>query len=264
VKRHSFFTGTLSALGFAAAALSPRDGLAEAVHGAWGASNALTIAPQTSEGALLGRFRLGVTRRLELSGRPLFSALVPGLEAKVQVWNNGSWFLATRTELLSPTPLLRVIAKEGAFGLLPASTQAGFGVILENALLLSHRLGSNQWGTLQGGGTMAIGRQDKLPLLEFPFLYARYTPIVSGGSLFLSVATNGELFGPSFGYEFATQLWLLPIAPARRFATETKMAVTWNISESRRLELGTHISINEFQIGWRSYWLPSIDYSWKW
>jgi hypothetical protein len=254
----------LTAAAFGAATFASRSGSAEQVHSRWGAPSALTIAPQTSEGALLGRFRLGVGDRLELSGRPLFSAFVPGLEAKIQVWNNGDWFLATRTEVMSPTPLLRVLAKEGAFGLLPPSTHAGLGAIVEQAFVLSHRLNGNQWGTLQAGATLALGRQERLPLLEFPFLYARFTPIVSGGSWFTAVATNGELFSPSFGYEFVAQVWLLPVVPKRRLATETKLLLTWNLSETRRLEVGAHVSINEFQIGWRSYWMPSVDYSWKW
>lgn len=240
-------------------------------HALWANASALTVRPQRLEGALLGRWTWGIHERVELRSHPVFSILVPALEAKVQLWNNmqlsdgAELFLSSRHQVSTPTPFLRLSSKEGAFGLLPAATDVPWTFLVENALLLTLRATEEHWITVQAGGVLAVPGASSAPLLDFPFLYQRYAALSAGATLFCGLALNGTFAGNLFSYSLESQLFALPLPmPGVQLAWENSLAVSWMPSDSQRVEVNVRAAVAEFPIGVRLHWFPGIDYGWAW
>lgn len=250
---------------FASVSASALADTAPRLHARWTDHSALTTRPNRLETAIFSHWGWGISERVELQSHPLLSVVYPHLAGKVQLWDDGTLFLSSRHELASPTPLLRTLARPGAFGLLPEHTPIPWIVLFENSLLFSVRLAEDTWLTLDGGGVVAIGKQSKEGALDFPFLYQRLVSVAGGATLTGGLTLGGSFANGRFGYEVRGQLWNLPVPePGLQIATEGSAQLDWYLSDSHRLELGARGEATEFPIGWRVHWFPTVDYGFAW
>jgi hypothetical protein len=157
------------------------------------------------------------------------------------------------------------VSKEGALGLLPADTDVPWTFLAENALLLTTRAAKDTWLTGYLGGGAALPRVTSVPLLDFPFVYQRFAALKSGATVFAGLALSGSFARHTFGYDFDSQVWALPLPePGIQLAWENSLALSWLASNTQRLEVNVRAAWAEFPIGVRFHWFPSLDYGWAW
>ena len=89
----------------------------------WSGSNALTVPNGRWEFGLFGASHYGLTDWIELSMHPLLVVVLPHLEAKLMAARDARHVLGLRARASYPTTFLDIVAKEGQFGLLPATSK---------------------------------------------------------------------------------------------------------------------------------------------
>jgi hypothetical protein len=229
----------------------------------WSGSNALTVPNGRWEFGLFGASRYGLTDSLELSLHPLLVVVLPHLEAKLMAARDARHVLGLRVRASYPTTFLDAVAKEGQFGLLPATSKPPFAVELAADALASSAWFDEQLVSVWVGAAVAVHEPFSpmdLPLLDFPFLYQRfaslYAPVVprTGFSFEGRVAT---------GIHYSTELvaYLMPGLPDVDGASALEHGVTLEarFSEHVALSGALRTSYAKYPYGRRVHFLPYLD-----
>lgn len=238
-------------------------------------------APTIKKGQLeigaLSASKWGMTDRVELGAHPIGMFLLPSARAKISWWyderpaghrHSTLWF-STLHRISVPTPFLYLLSREGSMGLVPADAEIPFALQLENAAIVSAGF-SDQLLSLSFGIGVAIEGSSDLPMIEFPFIYTTLAPLYAPYALRGSLSFEGPLYGP-FDYQLAHRMngfkpdadlaW--PDGPAPWvYAQETALRAQLRIGDSQRLSLGVTTSVAHYPIGYRFYWIPTVDYRW--
>jgi hypothetical protein len=221
----------------------------------------------------------GVTDRVELRAHPVGMFLFPSLRAKVNFWSAYSrglcpcrisqraWWFSTGHRIFVPSPLLGLLAKEGSGGLLPANTEIPLSLAMMNEAVLTRDLLGHLW-TLSAGVTVAGGRSNDLPMVEFPFLYSTLASLYSPFVVHMGLAVEGTVFGP-LDYEVAPRMvmfrpdegipWPGEDTPMA-YSQETKLGLHLRLGQHHRLCAGAALVIARYPIGVRSFLVPTLDY----
>jgi hypothetical protein len=229
----------------------------------WADHSALTTAKGRVEVGVFNQSSYGVTDRLELRTHPLWVFVLPQVHAKRRWFDGDTWHISSSHGLLYPTLFLDLVAKEGTLGLLPATTDIPQALLLQNAALLTARLGYDQWLTLEGGATVGPRTHDSL-LLDFPFLYSRFAalnaPIVPHAAVGALGASVSNL-----DYALYTKFSWLPLGDvSNAYSWETSAELGWSFSDELRLSLSARAEYARFPVGTHWYWFPLGDVQMAW
>ncbi len=245
---------------------------------AWSSNSALVIEEGRLELGAFSSASYGLTERIELRAHPIGLFLLPSVRGKINWWSaalrgtrsrraaRAYWFSSSH-RLFAPSPFLNLIAKEGSGGLLPANTDVPFSLAMTNEALLSRDLFGHLL-TLSAGFSVAVGRDEKLPMVEFPFLYSTLSPLYSPFVVHMGLTVSGTMWGP-FDYEVNPRMTLFrpdqdipwpgedtPMA----YSQETKATLHLRLGEHHRISAGAALAIARYPIGVRSFLVPTVDY----
>jgi len=235
---------TTIALALALLALVPAAaGRARAQSTPWSSSSALTMPG--------GRWELGL--------HPVLFFVLPHVEAKVHWLARGRWHLGSRHRLSYPTLFLQIVSREGALGLLPATTRVPLAVELDSDVLLSVQVGAGHLLTAEAGLSTAprLTPGDDLPLLDFPFLYSRFAALKSAVTATAGVGAEGSLF-EVLAYRLDLDINPLPLVPGG-YTVEQGGALGWRPSAHFELSAGYRLCHGRYPVGDRFHYLPFID-----
>lgn len=253
-------------------------GARSTVHAAeFAVDGAPTIKKGQFEIGVFSASKWGMTKRVELGANPIGMFLLPAARAKISWWydakpsghRHSTFWFSTLHRVSVPTPFLFLLSREGSMGLIPADTEIPFALQLENAAIVSAGF-SDQLLSLSAGIGVAIEGAGDLPMIEFPFIYTTLAPLYAPYVLRGSLSLEGPLHGP-FDYQviyrmngfrpYADLAW--PDGPAPWvYAQETALRVQLRIGTSQRLSLGVTTSVAHYPVGYRFYWIPTVDYRW--
>lgn len=197
----------------------------------WSTATAYTIPAGTLEAGLLQPVRYGFRSRIELS-TSLSSLVSPGIEVKIGWGRRGSWRLASQHSINYPTPLLRLVSREGIGGMLPPATKVPHLLSLRSRVLVTRALARRHWITVDAGIRWALWAGDhEMTTLDLPILYPRTAsfqgdPVLQvGGRLdgyggrALGYALGGNVFFVTGAAHLTfEQTGLVIFRPLRRFA----------------------------------------------
>ena len=224
--------------------------------------SARTIPKDRLELSLFQPWRYGVTDTLELSAQPLMF-LVPQLEAKVAWWSQERVTIGTRQRISYPTPLLKTVAKEGSFGLLPKTSKIPQAIILDLEALLTLEVAPSHLLTAWMGGSVAPrGSADNMPLLDFPFLYSRFAVLKTTAVYRLGVDYSGQL-GRYFRIAADFKVFVLPVV-AGGYSFEPGASLRWLLAKHVALEGGGRLEFAKFPAGNQFHYLPYVDVLLAW
>lgn len=245
----------------------------------WSTKSALTVERGRLEMGAFSSAVYGLSDRVELRAHPVGLFLFPALGAKVNFWSAYSqglcscrdseraWWFSTGHRLFVPSPFLRLVAKEGSGGLLPASTEIPFSLGMMNEAILTRDLLGHLW-SLRAGLTLALGRSDELPMVEFPFLYSTLASLYSPFVVHMGLAVEGTIWGP-LDYEVVPRMvmfrpdedipWPGDDTPMA-YSQETKLQLHVRLGEHHRLSGGAALVIARYPVGVRSFLVPTVDY----
>ncbi len=253
-----------------AAALALAAGLAlPAPARAWNAelqqASAATLPAGRMSTGVFAPLRWGVTDETELSLHPLLALVAPHLDATFGWGALGPVAVASRHGILYPTPLMRLLSKEGTGGIIPHDVTFPQLISTSHHLLLTLPAGAHQV-TLRAGGRLAanLTRFDgprSWSEVEWHFVRPRTAAWYTGWSADAGLAAEGPAWG-AFGYRVELDGFLMPGLRGDR-AAEWSLLATWRPSPRVRVQAGAIWSWCEFPYGSRlSVPLPLLDVAW--
>lgn len=227
---------------------------------AWPTESALTLPRGRFSLGLFGQSSWGVTPRLELRLHPALFWILPHAEAKLRWLDHGRWQLSSSHRLAYPTVFLSLISREGSGGLLPATTDVPHSLMIDNDVLGSVEWDDAQWATLRLGASVAPRGDGDDPLLDFPFLYQRFAALNAPLAPRIAAGLNGDL-PRGLGYAVEFRHYWLPLTDFALFhANEYAARAHLQLGASHRISVAGRLSHARLPIGWRSHFLPHLDY----
>lgn len=229
---------------------------------------ALTSDRGRLEVGVFSPLRWAVRDRLEVSLHPVAFFVVPNVDVKIGWGEPRGVALASVHGLSYPTPLMRLLSREGTGGILPADVTFPHVVSTSQHLvasipirshLLTGRLGGRlAWNVTEFDGPRFWSE------VEWHFVWPRAAAWYTGWSLDGGLSAQGPVAG-RFRYRADVDLFLMPGLDGDR-AVEWRLLLEWRPSRRFRLAGGAAFSWAVFPYGDRMLWppFPMLDATWGW
>jgi hypothetical protein len=210
--------------------------------------------------------RYGVSDRIELSAHPLLFLLLPNLSAKWAHGSAGSWQLASRHSFYDPTPLLRLLGREGTGGIISPEFKIPNMGAWTSELLLTRKLGDEHFITAKAGLSFClfrVGNLDSRTTIDLPLVYPRLQPFYHGYNWRGGVESLGRLYR-RWHYLADADFFFTPKGN-EQWALEHKGMLLWDKSSRLQLGLGYKLTYGEYPFGSQWHLLgPLVDVQWGW
>jgi hypothetical protein len=227
----------------------------------WVDDTAHTLPEGQWEIGLFGPLRYGLTEKVELTANPLLFFLMPHATAKVGLVETDGWKVAVRHGLTYPTPMLRLFAREGIGGIIPAHQDIPHIIALNNELLVSKLLGGDHQVTWKVGVQVAPRFGDSTwTTLDLPLLYGRTAAYHSYATGRMGVDFHGTLIGP-LDYAVDADVFVMPGLEGN-YAVEHGARLTMNFSERFVLQGGYKMIYGGYPFGRQFHMLPVVELQW--
>jgi hypothetical protein len=220
----------------------------------------MTVPARRLELALISSSRYGWNERTEVSTQALMFLLLPQAALKFRFWESESLAAAVRGRLSYPTLFLNVVSKEGAFGLLPATSDPPHAVLVEGDALGSWTWHASHAASLWLGVAVAPRESSRdFPVLDFPFLYPRFAALYTTAVPRAGLGGNGHIVAGLF-YLAELVAYVLSVPDVEGgFALEPSASLEYRFSKRAALEFGLRTSYAQYPIGTRTHFLPYAD-----
>ena len=212
------------------------------------------------EVGLFGPLRYGLTDRVELSTHPLWFFVAPNLRAKVGWASQGDTRVATVHSVTYPTPLLRLLAMEGAGGVLPPERAIPHIFSIRNKVVVSQAYGEH---ILTGSAGLQVAPrvgESELISIDLPVVYPRTAAYFTGLTALGGVSVQGPISG-ALGYQTGARFFVYPGAEGS-FAAEYDARLRWRSSGSWMIQAGVLGSLAGYPFGLGANLLPVGDIMW--
>ena len=234
--------------------------LAAGVHSQpWSAATAHTVAPGTLDAGLFQPVRYGIGPLIELSSSAA-GLLSPGFSLKIGWRDIGEWRLATQHGINYPTPLLRLLSREGIGGMLPSDSSVPHLLSFRNRILATRAVLPGHWITVDAGIRWAVrfGRRDMVTL-DLPLFYPRTASYHGNPVLQFGGHVDGALTR-SWGY--AIGLDVLYITGASHMALEQSGMVIAGTTRRFQPFAGYRWIRGEYPFGVQRHLVPLAGFRW--
>jgi hypothetical protein len=253
---------TLAALAALLLASSPRP----AAAADFAAGTARTLDAGRVGVGVFGALRYGLNDRVELSTHPLWLFVAPNVEAKVRWGAPAAFEVASTHALLYPTPLLRLLAREGTGGIVPPD------VLWPQLLATTHRLlvtreVAGHLVTANAGVRFGKNLTDwdgpkSWSQIEWHLAWPRMAAWFTGWSVEGGLAAQGPIWR-ALGYQVEAAAFLLPGLDGDR-AAEWSVLLTLRPRPGLLVRGGAKWSWVELPYGSRlSIPFPILDVIWS-
>src|SRR5690554_2780911 len=209
---------------------------------------------------LFGPLRYGFSDTMELAVHPLLFFVSPNLQVKLGHGERGGWELASKHQVTYPTPLLRLLAREGIGGILPSDRAVPHIVSLQSELLASREFG--QQLITFGLGVQVAPRfgESQLVSIDLPFVYPRTAAAFGWATGIARVGAQGPIAG-KLGYEAEVRAFTYPGVDGA-FAVEQGAGLRWTTSPSFMAQAGYRLSYAGYPFGRMFNIVPTVELAW--
>ncbi len=229
-------------------------------HREFVAATAFVMDEGRWEVGLFGPLRYGLTDRVELSAHPLWFFVAPNLRAKVGWTNEGDTRVATVHSVTYPTPLLRLLAMEGAGGVLPPDRSVPHIFSIRNEVVISQAFEEH---ILTGSAGLQVAPrvgESQLISIDLPVVYPRTAAYFTQVTALGGVSMQGPITD-SLGYQTGARVFVYPGAEGS-FAAEYDARLRWRSSGSWMVQAGVLGSLAGYPFGLGANLLPVGDIMW--
>jgi len=231
----------------------------------WSSGNAYLMPAGRMSVGLFQSLRYGWSQSVEFSAYPLAFILMPNLNVK---WAHDSFWglvFTTRHNIYYPTPLLRVISKEGIGGIISPEFDIPHIVSLYNEVLLSKEIAKNHLFTGKAGVSLALKFDDldERTTIDLPLIFSRMGVYYNGYGIRLGGDLQGKIKW-RWSYLMDADLFFFPGAD-EDMAFEHKWLLLWTKSPQFQLCVGYKLVYGEYPFGTQWHLLiPIFDLQWAW
>ena len=230
-------------------------------------SNTAHLLPQKQvDVGLFQPLRYGYSDNVEFSMHPLLFFVMPNFDVTWAHGQRGEFAIASRYGVTYPTPLLRLIAKEGIGGMISPEFDIPHIFSFQNELLATTPVFGKHLFTAKIGVNFALLTKelDSRTTIDLPLIFTRTSVYYNDFGLNLGADMQGPLF-KRFDYLVDADIFYHPTADADvNFALEHKGLITWKKSARFRLCLGYLLSYGKYPFGEQWHLLPLFDLQWAW
>ncbi len=221
---------------------------------------AYTLDQGSLEVGFFGPLRYGITDRLEVQGHPLAFFVAPNARLRATVIDDTDSALAMTAGLTYPTPLLRLLAREGAGGVLPPDRAVPHVVSLFGEVSGSRRLGEHVLTGAAGVQVAPRFGENELVTVELPVVYPRTAAFHTSATAIFRARLLGPVVGP-VGYALDGRIFVFPGVDGA-FGAEGSAQVRWRIAERWLLQAGVLLTHGGYPFGVDRRVLPLVDLVW--
>ncbi|SVB80408.1 uncharacterized protein METZ01_LOCUS233262, partial [marine metagenome] len=237
-------------------------------QGEWLPGTANTVPKGRWEIGLFQPVRWGQSENREISFYKLSNLLMPGVTIKQRWGQPNSWIISTTHSLYYPTPLLKMVAKEGIGGMISPEFEIPHLLSLWNMVLASKPLAQNKILTTKIGFSLAFGGRDlsKESTIDLPLVYHRLAVYYKGWLLRFGSDLNGQI-GEKWSYLIDGDYILIP-GMKGYFTLEHKGMLSWKKSSTFLVSIGYKLIYGLYPDGYpnnniaRFHVLPLLDFQW--
>jgi hypothetical protein len=221
---------------------------------------AQTLTPQAIEVGLFGPLRYGLTEHMEVQGHPLLFFVAPNARLKYRLIGTENSDMSATLGVTYPTPLLRLIAAEGAGGVLPPDRAVPHVVSIVGELAATRSFGAHLLTASAGVQVAPRFGDNELVSIDLPVVYPRTAAFftIATGSLYGQA--QGPIVGP-LGYLVDTKVFVFPGAEGS-FAIETGARLRWRFADRWLLQAGLLHTYGGYPFGTQGRFLPLLDLVW--
>lgn len=229
----------------------------------WSIGTADTLPRGRLETGLFSPLRYGAVEGFEVSSHPLLCALMPNFGIKVGVLDAGEWSAAMRHAVHYPTPLLRLLAREGTGGILPSTAAVPHIIGLNSDMLASYAPSARQVVTAKLGLLLAARfGESEMPTLDIPLVFPRTAAYHNDVTIVGGLDFDSQLVG-GLWLLIDLDLFIMPWDQGL-YALEHALMLTYRAGHGLALHLGYKMVFGEYPFGTQLHMLPLLDLSLAW
>lgn len=227
----------------------------------WSIGTAHNLPEGRWEVGVFHPLRYGWSDRIELATHPILFFVMPNISVKWSQGGTAGFTFATRHSLTYPTPLLRIVSREGTGGLISPEFEIPHMVEFYNELLVSRVITGLHMITGKVGFSLAAKSDELDPraLIDYPLAYHRMAVYLHGYGMRFGIDFQGPISG-DFYYVIDGDYQVIPGVDYNK-AFESKGMIHWRFSDYSELCIGYKLIYGEYPYGneWNLF-LPAIDY----
>ncbi len=227
----------------------------------WPDQSPRTLTPGRKVWPLFGVKKMGIKKNMEWQIQPLFFFVSPNLGLKKH-WkkNQKGLSFSTLHKINYPSIYLKLIAREGAGGVLPKDANVPHMISLKNEFLLGYHMQKTFLRFRTGIVTVfKFGGAEKndFPSIDIPFLYNRTLAFNNSPNLYFGLHFNQEL-GSKLNLEADFTFFQVDLQD-KDFVIENRLLLFWKKSDRFALKAGVASAHGRYPYGSIVQFIPVFD-----
>ncbi|MBN2280438.1 MAG: hypothetical protein JXQ65_07655 [Candidatus Marinimicrobia bacterium] len=210
-------------------------------------------------------FRFALSDNLEFATHPVLFFILPNLQIKKNYRMTPALNIASQHHLCYPTPLLKMLAREGTGGIIAAEFKKNIPNMfsLYNGILVSREISARHLVTLKTGIKLGLnaGSLDSRTSIDLPVVFQRMAVFYEGFGLQYGVNIITRIQQKIFS-DATVELFHFPGAE-ENLALEYSQLYSWLRNDRFQLSGGFKVVWGEYPFGKQTHLLPLFDIKWK-
>ncbi len=202
-------------------------------------------------------FKMGLKNNSELAVHPVLFFVIPNVSYKKQWKTFGNFRFASVHTFTYPTLLLKMLSRNGAGGILPATSIVPQLFKLDNTALITIDK-FNQKFTFGAGVDLCLSAGDSdFPYIEWHIVYPRTYSLNNIFTPHVNFDVTGKLY-KKFIYEYKFNAFFLTQTD-KGSVLENQLKITWQKSDKFAVKAGVVYSYGTFPFGKDGSLYPMFD-----
>lgn len=226
---------------------------------------AFIIPAKSYEIGIFQPLKIGIAHEYEISTHPIAFFVSPNLQVKRYLKEWRRFCISTQHTIYYPTPLLKMIAREGTGGIIAHEFKDDIPHMfsLYNGLLISKKLNSKQIITLKGGVKFAInsGDLDSRTTIDLPLVYPRLQVFYEGFGFQYGGTITARMY-KHFYSDTNFEIFHFP-GSEENLSVEFSTMYSWMKDSKIKVSAGYKFIYGQYPFGSQWHMLPMFDINWK-